>query len=138
MKSKKIEKTEKLKKHKSSNTRVSHKELHTEEFRTQVLLDYYTSGLTVRAVAAIHNVNVVYIYRWKKRFPPKAEFLRRMDHQPSEVEKPVSLKKAVEQNLELQKKLEFSDLQVKGLERLIEIAEKELNISIVKKSGAKQ
>jgi len=47
------------------------------------------------------------------------------------------LKESERKNRELQKELEYHKLRADALDKLIEVGERELNISIRKKSGSK-
>lgn len=64
-------------------------------------------------------------------------------HNPGTVSKPKKspaeqLKELERRNRELQKKLEYQKLRADALDKLIEVGERELNISIRKKSGSKR
>ena len=64
-------------------------------------------------------------------------------HNPRTVSKPKKspaeqLKELERKNRELQKELEYQKLRADALDKLIEVGERELNISIRKKSGSKR
>ena len=106
--------------------------LYDNAFKIAISREYLTSSLGYGALAkkyglALHTVNG--FVRWyKKRYPEHLQSTDNLkDQQPSDSERE-----------SLVTQLREANLKIAGLEMLIETAEKELDIDIVKKPGTKQ
>lgn len=115
---------------------------YSETFKLEVLRDYYSSGMSI--ISTVKKWDLTShsdIFRWIKCYPIDSELLSL----PSELLSELSMKdapKSKEQLLEeelfrVKKALELEKLRSHAFKRLIEQAEKEEGISILKKDGAK-
>lgn len=114
-----------------------------EIFKLEVLRDYYSSGLSIMATAKKWDITThTTLLGWIKRYPIDSESLslpeeliakRQMKQSPESKEQLLE-----EEILRLKKALELETLRSHAFKRLIETAEKEEGISILKKDGAKQ
>lgn len=116
----------------------------SDSFKMKVLVDYYSSGLSRKAILRKWDVTWGSLYQWLKRWPVDSKSLSL----PSEIIESYRMAhKEVKQTnedilagklVELQHALELEKLRSRAYEKLIEIAEAEEGISILKKGGAKQ
>lgn len=115
---------------------------YSDEFKMQVLSDYYQSGCHARATCRKWGLPKTTIDNWLKKtcgFQKNVVSLQSdlktdnvmIEQQPTfeELQKQVS---------DLQKSLEYERLRVAAYERLIEVVKKEDGIDLLKKGGAKQ
>lgn len=114
-----------------------------ETFRLEVLRDCYSSGLSIIATARKWGVfHPTTLLRWIQCHPIDSESLSLPAELLSELKmKNVSPSKEQlleEEILRLKKALELEKLRSHAFKKLIESAEKEEGISILKKDGAKQ
>lgn len=121
---------------------ISH---YSDEFKLRVLSDYYCSGLSEKVIAKKWNVgNGSSINQWKKIWPIDSKELSL----PEEIISTYRMGgkdrgKSDEQILQeriadLEKGLAMERMRCRALEKVIEIAEREEGISILKKDGVKQ
>lgn len=106
-------------------------------FMLQVANYYAEHNESLSQVAQRFNISRSLAAKWHDRFnlhrgKPSPSIPAMTEQEQKDHE---ALKK---QNEELAKKLAYANLQVFGLQTMIEVAEKELQIDIRKKSGAKQ
>lgn len=121
------------------------KELHAhyeETFKLEVLRDYYSSGLSLRVTAKKWGMKTyTTLLSWKKRYPIDSKLLSLSVEQLRELkmkQEPKTKEKILEEEIvRLKKALEIEKLRSHAFKRLIEVAEKEEEISILKKDGAK-
>lgn len=121
------------------------KKLHAhyqETFKLEVLRDYYSSGLSLRVTAKKWGMkDYTTLLSWKKRYPIDSELLSLSVEQLRELkmkQEPKTKEQILEEEiLRLKKALEIEKLRSHAFKRLIEVAEKEEGISILKKDGAK-
>lgn len=117
---------------------------YTLDFKLQVLSDYYQSGKSVYFIAKKWGIPTKStIESWKKAFPIDSKVLSlsaeavssyKMKHEKSE-----SREEMLQQRIsELERALAIERMRSRGFEKMIEIAEREEGISILKKGGAKQ
>jgi transposase len=78
------------------------------------------------------------LFGYKKELLQQLGFFRILEGMKKNQDKEKSFSDIERENTELKKALELAMLKVAGLETLIDVAEDQLNISIRKKSGAKQ
>ena len=119
---------------------------YSEEERLSILRDYYSSGMSMYAcVQKYHMSTNSILIRWKKEYESHPEFVS-LQSEPKELymanrdkesykEEIAQLKK---RNKELEKALAFSKWETEARDIMISIAEKQFNIPIRKKAGAKQ
>jgi transposase len=118
--------------------------VYTEVFKLQVLTDYYSHGGTFASLGRKWNVDPVSISQWIKRWPVESKSLSlssdiissyRMEHKDIKLSNEEILQKRI---AALEHALELEKLRSRAFEKMIEIAESEEGISILKKGGAKQ
>lgn len=116
----------------------------SDSFKMKVLVDYYSSGQSQASILRKWNVSWGSMYQWLKRWPVDSKSLSlpsetieryRMAHKETKLTDADILRKKV---AELQQALELEKMRSRAYEKLIEIAEAEEGISILKKDGAKQ
>ena len=119
------------------------KKTYTKEYKYEVLSYYYSHGEHRRKTYERYGIDEAVLRQWLKKYPidkkgvslqSEIENALQMD-QPQEPETQEALQKRVEA---LERALEYERLRCHGYEKLIEIAEREEGISILKKGGAKQ
>ena len=102
-----------------------------ESFKIAVAREYLTGQLSFRQLAKKHNLpgrdTARYFVKWYKQWLKKNE---------TEVEGPSPPNS--DQVIDLEHQLKQANLRITALEMLIKVAEQELGIDIVKKSGTKQ
>ena len=97
-----------------------------------VVEEYLKGGVSLRELSEKHRIGRTTIHRWVKEYGSGGEAIARrrmraevMSTMPNDVKK-------------LQRELYEARLHTKLLETVIDIAEKEMGIPILKKSGAKR
>ena len=121
----------------------SRRKTYSKEYKLEVLSYYYSHGEQRRKTYEKYGIDESLLRLWLKTYQieKKGVFLR------SEIENALQMTQAQEPDTQeyLQKKiealeraLEYERLRCRGYEKLIEIAEREEGISILKKDGAKQ
>ena len=117
-----------------------------ETFKLKVVSDYYSSGASKSAIARKWEITDGSLFQWLKRWPVETKELslpsetiksynmshNANHHRLSEKEALVQRIKSLEHSLELER------MRSRAYEKMIEIAEEEEGISILKKDGAKQ
>jgi transposase-like protein len=105
--------------------------IHDNSMKVAVAREYLTSGLSYKELGIKYNVRtdtVRHFVRWyQKHYPQGAQA------QPSD-----TVQTGTDSEKQLLRQLKDANLKIAGLEMLIEIAQKELGIEIVKKPGTKQ
>ena len=116
--------------------------VYSEVFKLQVLTDYYSHGDTLSSLGRKWNVDPISISQWTKRWPVDSKSLSlssdiissyRMEHPDTKLSHDEILQKRI---CDLEHSLDLK-LRSRAFE-MIEIAEAEEGISILKKGGAKQ
>lgn len=114
----------------------------TDEFKLKVVQEYLQTDQSSKLIMEKYNIRGNQcIWNWMRKFglsyPPEdqvkiaSQMTKESNKTPQELE--------LEQKLKiLEKDLEHEKLRTRALNTMIDIAEKELKISIRKKSGAKQ
>ena len=120
------------------------KEKHySEDFKLSVLRDYYESGSSLHQTVIRWGLSCYgLIVNWSKRYPIDSKSLSLSRQKIDEIMKK-NTPKTKEEELqvrikELEKALEYEKLRSLAYSTMIDIAEKEFNIPIRKKPGAKQ
>lgn len=115
---------------------------YSDEFKHQVLNEYLTTGASQQELMCkYHFGGCGNISRWMSKFGltmPDQEQIIIHSVMAKEVEKSVKEKELEARINQLEKELEYEKLRVRALDTMINIAERELNIPIRKKSGARQ
>ena len=115
----------------------------TPEFKLEVLSYYYAHGEHRRKTFEKFGIQESQLRKWIQIYKIEKESVSLQ----SELEKSFQMnhqqdtdsQEAMRQRIEaLEKALEYERMRGRGYEKLIEIAEKEEGISILKKDGAKQ
>ena len=123
------------------------KKCHYEEsFKLAVLTDYYASGSSVRSITLKYGLSCTRVLlSWLQRYPIDGKELSLSEEVISkhmakieDRSNPRSEKALNQRIAELEKALWYANLRARGLELLIDVAEKNEGISIRKKPGAKQ
>lgn len=109
---------------------------HSHAFMHKVLEDYLTGNESMSEVASRYNVKANQIGYWKSLFSSELEPRTILPIVMTEAEQK-ELDALKKQNEALLKKLEYANLQVFGLQTMIDIAEEQFKIEIRKKSGTK-
>lgn len=114
----------------------------TEVFKLEVLRDYYSSGMGIMPLCRKWQISHASFYQWQKRWPADSKELSLPMETLSKLPKPM-LEKSKEDLLNeriasLERALAFEKMRSRAFEKMIEIAEAEEGISILKKDGAKQ
>jgi transposase len=119
--------------------RVKH---YTDEFKFEVVQEYLNRDCSQKDLLEKYEIGGgSTISEWMRRFGLKSPSIRQspiranMSRQADKSSKEKELEAKVQ---ELQKQLEYEQLRVLALNTLIEVAERDLKISIRKKPGAKQ
>ena len=116
---------------------------YSKEYKFEVLSYYYSHGEHRRKTYERYGIDESLLRLWLKTYPiekkgvslqSEIEDALRMN-QPQENETQESLQKRIEA---LERALEYERMRSRGYEKLIEIAEREEGISILKKGGARQ
>lgn len=113
----------------------------TVEFKKAVVRNYYESGLSKTLITdkwGLYNISI--LNRWLKDFPVDEKLVTLRQETINQMEKaqnesPEALAKRIK---ELESELAYQKLRAHAFEKMIEIAEQEEGISILKKGGAKQ
>ena len=118
--------------------------LYDENFKLKVLSDYYSSGLSKKLIVKKWGISEPTFYKWQKLWPIDSKALSL----PEEIISAYRMGgkdrgKSDEQILQervaaLEKSLAMERMRCRALEKVIEIAEREEGISILKKDGVKQ
>jgi transposase-like protein len=105
------------------------RKFYSEEFKERVLTSYYNSNESVSMVASRFEVNRDTVSSWVYRKRTVPDSRKREELSPEEKDSRIR---------ELEKALAKEKMRSESLEKMIEIAGRELKIDIRKKSGAKQ
>ena len=108
--------------------------IYPASFKIAIAREYLTSNLGYSKIARKHNLpgefTVRYFVKWYRKLYPNPATL-------TEPGQPVKEVSSIHDR-DLEKKLKEANLKIAGLEMLIEVAQRELGIDIVKKPGTKQ
>ena len=117
---------------------------YSEEFKLSVLRDYYSSGMSKRKCAQKYGLcNSTLLSSWLSRYGDKSVSLPSEENETDMARRSNEYYKAENAELrkrirELEKALSYSRLETEARDVMIEIAEREFDIRIRKKRGAKQ
>lgn len=114
----------------------------TDEFKFQVIQEYLTTDITYEELKKKHSIKGnSCIPNWKRKFGTSQiteEQIKLQRTMSKEVDKTPQERKLEAMVKELEKALEQERLRTLALNTMINIAERDLKISIRKKSGTKQ
>jgi transposase len=114
----------------SSNSKQGRSPNYPPSFKIAVARDYLSSNLGYGAVAKKYGLvslsTVRFFVKWYKKKYPDGVIIQKAGSNSEEKPAPLATE------------LQQANLKITGLEMLIEMAEKELGIDIIKKFGAKQ
>ena len=116
---------------------------YSKEYKFEVMSYYYSHGEHRRKTCERYGIGKDLLRVWLKRYPIEKKSVILQSEienalqmsQPQEPETQETLQMKIEA---LERALEYERLRCRGYEKLIEIAEREEGISILKKDGAKQ
>ena len=116
---------------------------YSKEYKLEVLSYHYSHGEHRRKTYERYGIDESSLRRWLKAYPVEKKGVSLQSElenamqtdQPQEPETQESLQKRIEA---LERALEYERMRCRGYEKLIEIAEREEGISILKKDGARQ
>jgi len=114
-----------------------------DDVALKIATEYLTTRVSVRELQEKYGfTGVGTLYNWIRKFglsKPDSETLKINQIMEKENENNKRSKEDIEkENKELKRQLEFERLKSKAYEKMIEIAERELSISIKKNFGSKQ
>ena len=125
-------------------TQKSKKNVYTDVFKLEVLRDLYSSGQSVYSVARKWQVDANNLHRWKKNWPVgsselslSSETIQKYQMTRTTPEK-TNEELLQERITALEQALYLEKMRSRAFEKMIEIAEAEEGISILKKGGARQ
>jgi transposase len=114
----------------------------TDEFKYQVVQEYLETDLSQIELQKKYGIKGnSSILKWMRKFglkEPDEDQIKIRQMMSKETEKTLHERELEEKVKELEKLLEHEKLRTMALDTMIDIAERELKISIRKKSGAKR
>lgn len=115
---------------------------YTDEFKYRVVQEYLNTELSQVAIQKKYGIKgSSCILNWRRKFgfeEPNNEQIKIRQVMSKESEKTTYERELEKKVRELQQLLEYEKLRTTALNTMIDIAERELKISIRKKSGAKR
>ena len=117
---------------------------YSDDFKLKVLSDYYECGLSKYLIARKWGINRGFINAWLKIWPIDSKGLSLPDEiictsRMSDKASGKSDEQALQERIAaLEKSLAYERMRSRAFEKLIETAEREEGISILKKGGVKQ
>ena len=115
-----------------------------DTFKLQVLSDYYGSGMSKSFISRKWGISHPTLIKWQKLWPIDSKALSLPDEIISTYRMGGKDRGKTDEQIyqerisELEKSLAMERLRCRALEKVIEIAEREEGISILKKDGVKQ
>lgn len=113
-------------------------------FKLQVLSDYYSSGMSKSFISRKWGISHPTLIKWQKLWPIDSKALSLPDEIISTYRMGGKDRGKTDEQIyqerisELEKSLQMERMRCRALEKVIEIAEREEGISILKKDGVKQ
>lgn len=114
-----------------------------EVFKLQVVRDYYANGVSKTDISRKWGVSRAALLNWVNQWPIDSKSLSlplemiesyRMEHRDTQLSNEEILQQRIS---DLEKALALEKMRSRAFEKMIEIAEAEEGISILKKDGAK-
>lgn len=125
-------------------TQKRKRSVYTDVFKLEVLRDLYSSGQSVYSVARKWQLSIGSLQRWKESWPVdsnelslSAEIIEKSQMTETTPEK-TNEERLRDRITALEQALSIEKMRSRAFEKMIEIAEAEEGISILKKGGAKQ
>jgi transposase-like protein len=115
-----------------------------DTFKLQVLSDYYSSGMSKSFISRKWGISHPTLIKWQKLWPIDSKALSLPDEIISTYRMGGKDRGKTDEQIyqerisELEKSLQMERMRCRALEKVIEIAEREEGISILKKDGVKQ
>ena len=115
-----------------------------DTFKLQVLSDYYSSGMSKSFISRKWGISHPTLIKWQKLWPIDSKALSLPDeiistYRMSGKDRGKTDEQIYQERIsELEKSLQMERMRCRALEKVIEIAEREEGISILKKDGVKQ
>ena len=115
-----------------------------DTFKLQVLSDYYSSGMSKSFISRKWGISHPTLIKWQKLWPIDSKALSLPDeiistyHMGGKDRGKSDGQILQERIADLEKSLAMERMRCRALEKVIEIAEREEGISILKKDGVKQ
>ena len=115
-----------------------------DSFKLQVLSDYYSSGMSKSFISRKWGISHPTLIKWQKLWPIDSKALSLPDEIISTYRMGGKDRGKTDEQIyqehisELEKSLQMERMRCRALEKVIEIAEREEGISILKKDGVKQ
>ncbi len=113
-----------------------------EELQLKIVEDYLTSSLSLKELGLKYGISCDgNIYNWMRKFgitKPNDKQIKLHNAMSKEKDKTPQERSLEEENKKLKQELEREKLRSLALNKLIEVAERDLKIDIRKKRGAKQ
>lgn len=113
-------------------------------FKLKVLSDYYLSGKSKNFISKKWGISYPSLLDWLKKWPIRQEELSLLDETIEKYRMEAENNSKSEEQIlrerifSLEQSLKMERLRCRALEKIIEIAEREEGISILKKDGVKQ
>ena len=113
-------------------------------FKLQVLSDYYQSGKSKKFIATKWGIAVPVLLKWQKIWPIDSKELSLADeiistYRMGGKDRGKSDEQILQERIAaLERSLQMERMRCRALEKVIEIAEREEGISILKKDGVRQ
>ena len=125
------------------------KKVYTADFQRMVAKAYYTSDKSVAKIGKEFQIKTSTVYQWTQRYKDEfagelsirqeiSTFKSVINTEPVVEKKKLTPEQMEQRILELEQQLKNEQMRSTVLDQMIEIAERDLKISIRKKSGAKQ
>ena len=117
---------------------------YSDDFKLQVLSDYYQSGMSRNFIARKWGVDSHSISIWQSLWPVESRELSLPDeiistYRMGGKDRGKSDEQILQERIaDLERSLQMERMRCRALEKVIEIAEREEGISILKKGGARQ
>ena len=117
---------------------------YSEDFKLKVLSDYYSSGMSRFLISRKWGIDPCSIRNWQKVWPIDSKELSLPDeiistYRMGGKDRGKSDEQILQERISaLERSLQMERMRCRALENVIEIAEREEGISILKKDGVKQ
>ena len=112
---------------------IQKKRSFSEEFKPGLVRDFESGKFSVGQLGRLHKISAQIIYRWIYKYSTSNERgVRIVEKTQSSTQKMKDLEKRI---AELERALGQKQIKIDYLEKMIELADEELNIDIKKNSG---
>ena len=111
----------------------------SQEQRNQIALEFLRQGLDAKEVAARYHLSGAHVlYQWVGRYIEETQIMRQSHDGADDEFKAMSPQEQLQELKRLRKALELEKIRSQAYKHMIEVAERQFNIPIRKKSGTKQ